>query len=130
MTATATATVQAPVIDQARAEAFGGRMVGVLNDACLALMTSIGHRVGLFDTLAGLSPATSEQIADAAGLRERYVREWLGAMTTSAVVEYEPETRTYRLPPEHAACLTGRPDRTTWPASPSSSPCWPSLSRR
>ncbi len=81
-------------------------MVGVLNDACLALMTSIGHRVGLFDTLAGLSPATSEQIADAAGLRERYVREWLGAMTTSAFVEYKPETRSYLLPPEHAACLS------------------------
>ncbi len=31
---TATATVQAPVLDQARAEAFGERMVGVLNDAC------------------------------------------------------------------------------------------------
>ncbi len=54
---------------QASAEAFGGRMVGVLNDACLALMTSIGHQVGLFDTLAGLPPATSQQIADAAALQ-------------------------------------------------------------
>jgi SAM-dependent methyltransferase len=102
---TATVEMAAPAIDQVRAEAFGGRMVGVLNDACLALMTSVGHQVGLFDTLAGLPPATSQQVADAAGLQERYVREWLGAMTTSAVVEYEPSTRTY-LPPEHAACLT------------------------
>ncbi len=95
-----------PAIDQARAEAFGGRMVGVLNDACLALMTSIGHQVGLFDTLAGLPPATSQDIADAANLQERYVREWLGAMTTSGVLSYDPATRTYRLPPEHAASLT------------------------
>jgi len=96
----------APVIDHARAEAFGGRMVGVLNDACLALMTSVGHQVGLFDTLAGLPPASSQQIADAASLQERYVREWLGAMTISGVVEYDPAARTYRLPPEHAASLT------------------------
>ena len=30
--------------------------------------------------LAGLPPATSAQIADAAGLNERYVREWLGGV--------------------------------------------------
>lgn len=96
----------APAIDQARAEAFAGRMAGVLNDACLALMCSIGHQLGLFDTLAGLPPATSRQIADAADLRERYVREWLAAMTTAGVVEYDAATLTYRLPSEHAACLT------------------------
>ena len=42
-------------------------------------MTSIGHQTGLFDTMAGLPPSTSEQIAEAAGLHERYVREWLGS---------------------------------------------------
>ena len=31
-------------VDSARAAAFGERMVGVVNDACLALMTSVGHR--------------------------------------------------------------------------------------
>ncbi|HEV2068685.1 MAG TPA: class I SAM-dependent methyltransferase [Acidimicrobiales bacterium] len=93
-------------IDEARAEAFGQRMAGVLNDACLALLTSIGHQLGLFDTLAGLPPSTSQQVADAAGLQERYVREWLAGMTTSGVVEYDPSARSYRLPPEHAASLT------------------------
>lgn len=103
---TTTADPAAPAFDEARAEAFGGRMIGVLNDASLALMASIGHQLGLFDTLAELPPTTSTQIADAAGLAERYVREWLGAMTTSGVVEYDPATSTYRLPPEHAASLT------------------------
>jgi hypothetical protein len=27
-------------------------MIGVINDACTALMTSIGHQTGLFGTLA------------------------------------------------------------------------------
>jgi SAM-dependent methyltransferase len=92
--------------DTSRAEAFGGRMVGVLNDACLTLMASIGHQTGLFDTMAGLPPSTSTEIARAARLDERYVREWLGAMTSGRVVEYDPGTRTYHLPAEHAASLT------------------------
>src|SRR3989304_9786957 len=65
-------------IDQAKAEAFAGKMIAVINGACLSLMTSIGHRTGLFDKMAVLPPATTAQIADATGLNERYVREWLG----------------------------------------------------
>jgi hypothetical protein len=96
----------APTIDAARAEEFAGRMIGVLSDAALALQCSIGHQTGLFDAMAGGDPATSEEIAVAAGLHERYVREWLGAVTTGGIVEYRPENATYRLPPEHASCLT------------------------
>lgn len=92
--------------NQQKAEAFTEKMVDVLNLGSLALMTSIGHRTGLFDTLAGLPPATSEQIAEAAGLHERYVREWLGAMAVGRMVDYDPVTTTYRLPAEHAAALT------------------------
>jgi len=105
MTETAESTTT-PALDQARAEAFGDRMVGVLNDASLALLTSVGHRVGLFDAMSQLPPATSSEIAGAAGLQERYVREWLAGMTTGRVVEYDPTSRTYRLPPEHSAFLT------------------------
>ncbi len=93
-------------LDQTRAEAFVTRMVGTLNDAFLAMMISIGHQTNLFDTMAELSPATSDEIARAAGLQERYVREWLGAMVTGCVVEYDPTRHTYVLPREHAAALT------------------------
>lgn len=93
-------------LDSARAEAFLGRMVGVLNDASLALMCSVGHQTGLFDTMATLPPSTSQQIAAAARLDERYVREWLGAMVTGKIVEYDPAKQTYTLPAEHAAALT------------------------
>ncbi len=92
--------------DQAKSEAFAGRMLEVLNNAAIALMTSIGHQVGLFDAMADQPPATSQQIAEAAGLNERYVREWLGAMVTGQVVDYNPADATYSLPPEHAAWLT------------------------
>ena len=93
-------------IDQDRAEAFAGRLFGILNDSALALMISIGHRTELFDTLAALPPSTSAQIATAAGLHERYVREWLAALVTGGIIEYDALTRTYALPAEHAAWLT------------------------
>ncbi len=96
----------AEVFDQARAEAFAGQMLGVLNGASLAAMASIGHQTGLFDAMATLPAATSEHIAAAAGLNERYVREWLGAMVTGKIVDYDPAAKTYSLPAEHATCLT------------------------
>ena len=93
-------------LDQAKSEAFAERMIGILNDAALALVTSIGHRTGLFDVMADLPPSTSQQIAEAANLNERYVREWLGAMVVGRIVEHDPEDGTYYLPQEHAAWLT------------------------
>lgn len=93
-------------LNQEAVQAFAGKMVGVLNDAGVALMTSIGHQVGLFDTMAGLPPSTSAEIAQAAGLNERYVREWLGTMVTGGVINVDSDRKTYTFPPEHAACLT------------------------
>ncbi len=95
-----------PQIDQAKSEAFGEKMVGVLNNAAIALMTSVGHRTGLFDQMADLPPSTSAQLAEKTGLNERYVREWLGAMVTGGLVEHDPRTHTFALPREHAAWLT------------------------
>jgi len=95
-----------PDFDPAKAEAFAGRLMSALNDGALCLMASIGHRTGLFDVLREMPPATSPEIAERAGLDERYVREWLGAMVAAGVVEVDPATNRFRLPPEHAAFLT------------------------
>ncbi|MET7930732.1 hypothetical protein ABZT43_44015 [Streptomyces sp. NPDC005349] len=55
-------------VDSGRKEEFAGRMVQVVNDACLGYLCSLGHRTGLFDTMAPLPPSTSVQIAKAADL--------------------------------------------------------------
>jgi len=99
-------TTTRPAIDAAAAEQFAGRVLEVFNDASVALMASIGAQTGLFDTMAALPPATSQEVATAAGLNERYVREWLAAMTTARFVLHDPDARTYWLPPEHTASLT------------------------
>ena len=93
-------------LDPGKVGEFAGRMVEVMNASMLGLMMSVGHRSGLFDTMATLEPSTSAQVAHAGGLDERYVREWLNAMTVGRFVDYDPATRTYWLPPEHAASLT------------------------
>ncbi|MEM8882954.1 MAG: class I SAM-dependent methyltransferase [Planctomycetota bacterium] len=87
-------------------EAFAGRMLEIANHGALALMISVGHRTRLFDTMTDLGPAPIERIAKRAGLHERYVREWLGAMLTGGIVACDVETGAYRLPAEHARWLT------------------------
>lgn len=99
-------TMTGETFDVARAEAFTGRLVGALNEGALMLMVSVGHRTGLFDALAEQGSSTSGDLARAADLNERYVREWLGAMAVGGVVDYEPVTRRYALPAEHASVLT------------------------
>ncbi|MCH0542913.1 class I SAM-dependent methyltransferase [Streptomyces sp. MUM 203J] len=95
----------APEAPAPETAAFADRLMGVLNDGMLALLTSVGHRTGLFDTMSTLPPATSTEIAEAAGLQERYVREWLGGMVVGGIVAYEPDGRRYRLPPGHVPAL-------------------------
>jgi len=95
-----------PDFNEARSEEFCGKMLEILNHGALTTMISVGHRTGLFDSMSGLEPSGYEAIARHAGLNERYVKEWLGAMVTGGLVEYDPERKTYYLPREHAAWLT------------------------
>lgn len=93
-------------IEAVKSESFADNLLQMLNHGALTVMISIGHRTGLFDTMSKLPAATSERISEASGLNERYVREWLGAMTTGKIIQCDPESKTYSLPEEHAAFLT------------------------
>ena len=85
---------------------FQEYMVDVMNKGSLSLMLSIGHRVGLFDTMVSLPPSTSKQIALASNLNERYTREWLAAMVVGKILNYDPSNDLYFLPTEKAELLT------------------------
>jgi 2-polyprenyl-3-methyl-5-hydroxy-6-metoxy-1,4-benzoquinol methylase len=91
---------------QEDAQRFMQRTCDIINAGAQAVMLSIGHRSQLFDVMARLTPATSQQVADQAGLAERFVREWLAVMVTARIIDYAPQEKTYYLPPAHAACLT------------------------
>lgn len=93
-------------VDAQKIDAFGERVLDMLNSAMASLMVSVGHRAGLFDAMADGVARTSQALADKTRLHERYVREWLGAMVASRIVERDPDAGTHRLPPEHAHWLT------------------------
>jgi SAM-dependent methyltransferase len=81
-------------------------MLATLTGGALTMLISVGHRLGLFEA-AAQGPATSAALAARAGLQERYVREWLGAMVTGGFFSYDPSSGEYELPAEHAPFLTG-----------------------
>ena len=93
-------------LDQQKLRTFRHTLAGINNGGMLNLMLKIGDDLGLFDA-AAQGPASSQELAERAGLQERYVREWLGAMVTGGIFEYDADTCTYTLPPEHAGLLTG-----------------------
>ncbi|MCA1748071.1 MAG: class I SAM-dependent methyltransferase [Parasphingopyxis sp.] len=86
---------------------FSDRLLTIANHGAVSLMISVGHRTGLFDALNDGESVTSEQLAAKAGLDERYVREWLGAMATGGIVEIDAARDSFRLPPD-GACFLGR----------------------
>lgn len=93
-------------IDEQRVQQCAERVFGAYVDSTLVLMIDLADRTGLLTGLAE-GPGTSRELADRAGLDERYVRECLGALVTGGLVEYDGTTQRYTLPPEHALCLTG-----------------------
>jgi SAM-dependent methyltransferase len=97
-------------LDRKRIQDFARKLFGHYTSGMLALMVDVGHRTGLFEA-AAKGVATSADLAERAGLNERYVREWLGAMVTGGIMEYDPGSQTYALPQEHAVCLTGTSSR-------------------
>lgn len=104
---TAESAVTETGFNMEKAQAFTETLAAHYNSAAITLMLSIGHRTCLLDTMGGLSaPATSLDIAKAADLNERYVREWLAALVTGRIVEFDPLSKTYWLPADHAASLT------------------------
>ena len=73
--------------------------------AFLTGLAYIGDRLGLFRTLAEIGPVNSEQLAAASDTHERYVREWLKALTAFGYVEHDPDAGTWWMTPEQTAVL-------------------------
>lgn len=85
---------------------FDEELQDIMNKSALALMLSIGHRTSLFDVMANLPPSSSADIAVKANLNERYVREWLGALVTSKIVDYDSTSSLYSISKEKSDLLT------------------------
>jgi SAM-dependent methyltransferase len=68
------------------------------------LSVYLGTRLGLYRALADRGASTSDELAAAAGLNERYVREWLEQQATTGILEVDDERR-FSLPAGHDEAL-------------------------
>jgi len=92
--------------NQAKLEAFLGKVVGDLGAAMAISLAAIGDKLGLYKAMAEMGSVTSETLAQRTSLSERYLREWLINQAAGGYIEYDSVTARYSLPVEHAVALT------------------------
>ena len=95
----------ATTIDPAQAEAFAGRAFSDATATMTVLMAAIGDKLGLFKSLASDGSATSVALAARTDTNERYVREWLGCLSSAGYLRYDPASGQFALPAEHVPVL-------------------------
>jgi SAM-dependent methyltransferase len=93
------------VLDETRVEAFIERIVDEIGAAVNVPLTILGMRLGLYAAMGDAQPVTPAELAARTDTHERYVREWLAAQAAGGYVVYDPDSETYRLPPEHVGVL-------------------------
>lgn len=93
-------------MDKARSQAFMRKMVADVGTALTGALVHVGDRTGLFRAMADAGDLDAAALAQRSGMTERYVEEWLSAMTCAGYVEHDPQTHRFRLPAEHAVFLT------------------------
>ena len=93
------------MVDPQKVEAFVSKAMGDIGGALTAALVVLGDKLGLYKAMAGAGPLTPAELASRTGTSERYVREWLSAQAASGYVTYDPATRRFTLPDEHAAAL-------------------------
>jgi 2-polyprenyl-3-methyl-5-hydroxy-6-metoxy-1,4-benzoquinol methylase len=75
-----------------------------------ALSIHVGHQLGLYRLLYERGPSTVAEVARAAGLHERYTREWLEQQATAELIDVDDpaqpaDTRRYSVSDAQAAVL-------------------------
>ena len=71
-------------------------MQDVSASAIIPLMR-IGDQLGIFRYLSELGEVNSEELANASNLDERYLREWLYAMSAAGFANYDSNKKKFSL---------------------------------
>jgi SAM-dependent methyltransferase len=96
--------------EQAR-DALVERLFGAALGAFDLMGVYLGDRLGLYEAMAGAGSLTAAELADRAGVAERYAREWLEQQAMARILVVSDEAaadadRRYELPPGHIEALT------------------------
>ncbi|MDA1061514.1 MAG: class I SAM-dependent methyltransferase [Chloroflexi bacterium] len=112
----ASTTVPSPGLTDAQVEqrdALSERLFDSLLRSMELLSRHLGSELGLYEALRRLGSATPRELARAAGIHERYAREWLEQQAVAGLPEMAGEhadeyKRRFRPPPGHAEALLDR----------------------
>ena len=105
------------MVDDSKLHQFLGQMLSDLGGAASVALVSIGDALGLYKTLHERGPMTVAEFASAAGVNERYLREWLSHQAASNYLSYDPATRKFALPAEQALIFAVEDSPACWAAS-------------
>ncbi len=110
-----TATTDVPEVDPDLLPLAAFTVYSIKQGEMLAVMMQLGDRLGLFRSMAHGRPATSSEIATAAGVEERWAREWLYAVSAAGVVQHtrEDDVEQFHLTPEMSVIL-GQPEHPAY----------------
>jgi 2-polyprenyl-3-methyl-5-hydroxy-6-metoxy-1,4-benzoquinol methylase len=86
-------------------EAFVGKVVTDLGAALSGVLVNVGRKLGLYQAMAEIGACTSAALAEATGIRERYIREWLANQAAGGYVTYDPQTQAFARLPAQAMVL-------------------------
>ena len=90
------------MVDEAKLHQFVGQMLSDLGGAASVALVRMGDALGLYKTLHARGPMTVGELAAAAGVNERYLREWASHQAASNYLSYDPATQKFALPEEQA----------------------------
>jgi hypothetical protein len=90
------------VVEDAKLHQFMGQMLSDLGGAASVALVRIGDALGLYKALHERGPTSVHELAAAAGVNQRYLREWLSYQAASNYLSYDPSTRKFALTPEQA----------------------------
>jgi SAM-dependent methyltransferase len=100
-----TTTDLAPTVDESVVEAFVGKVLADTAGFTTTLLAAIGDQLGLFKAMSSTGPLSARQLADLTQVDERYLREWLGGMTSATYIAYDASADHFSLPSENAPVL-------------------------
>ena len=89
-------------VDENKLNAFIGQMLSDLGGASSVAMVRIGDALGLYKLIAESGAMTAAELATAAKVDQRYVREWLSNQAASNYLAYDAASARFSLPPEQA----------------------------
>ncbi|MCP5043789.1 MAG: hypothetical protein GY944_22400, partial [bacterium] len=76
-----------------RAQQYAQRVIGYKTGEVVSLMIHIGDELGLYEAMSGMDSVDAPALAEATGLDERWLLEWLRGQGAAGIIDHLGEER-------------------------------------